>query len=173
MLRKRRWAVARVLLLGMGNILMGDDGLGVHALRALEGRDLAGADRLELGTSLADCFSVLEGYEHIVALDAVVAGEKPGSLYWLSRDSFVRMRSGRLTLHDDDLLDALDLAALRGFRPTLHVAGMEPLCWQHWSLELSAPVRAAMPGYLESVCTRVRHLSEGGADISDRAFSYC
>lgn len=143
----------------MGNILMGDDGLGVHALRALEGRDLAGTDRLELGTSLADCFSVLEGYEHIVALDAVVAGEKPGSLYWLSRDSFVRMRSGRLTLHDDDLLDALDLAALRGFRPALHVAGMEPLCWQHWSLELSAPVRAAMPGYLDMIGSRLKVLA--------------
>ena len=158
MLRKRRWAVARVLLLGMGNVLMGDDGLGVHALRALEGRDLSGADRLELGTSLSDCFSVLEGYEHIVALDAVAAGEKPGSLYWLPRECFARARSGRLTLHDDDLLDALDLAALRGFRPTLHVAGMEPLCWQRWSLELSAPVRAAMPGYLDMICRRLGEL---------------
>ncbi len=125
MLRKRRWAVARVLLLGMGNVLMGDDGLGVHALRAL---------------------------------DAVAAGEKPGSLYWLPRECFARARSGRLTLHDDDLLDALDLAALRGFRPTLHVAGMEPLCWQRWSLELSAPVRAAMPGYLDMICRRLGEL---------------
>lgn len=150
--------MASVLLLGMGNILMGDDGLGVHALRALEERELGGADRLELGTSLADCFFVLEDYKHVVALDAVAAGGAPGSLYWLSHEDFAGARSARLTLHDDDLLDALALAALRGRCPTLHVAGMEPLHWQNWSLALSEPVKESMPRYLNMVYRKLRAL---------------
>lgn len=158
--------MASVLVLGVGNVLMGDDGLGVHALRALGEGDLCGADALELGTSLVDCFPELEGRRHVVALDAVEAGGLPGTLYWLDREQLIRARSGRLTLHDGDLLDALDLAGLRGYRPVLHVAGMEPFCTQNWSMELSAPVRAAFPAYLDMIRLRLRMLTGGSGSTA-------
>ena len=144
-----------VLVLGLGNILKGDDGLGVYALRTLVKEGIEGVDLLELGTSLSDCFSVLEGYDHVVALDAVAAGGEAGERYWLSRERFCRLRERRLTLHDGDLLDALDTAALRGYHPALHVAGMEPLRWDVWSMELSEPVRKAFPAYLDMIRSRV------------------
>ena len=75
-----------------GKYLKGDDGLGVYALRRLAEEGVEGAELLELGTSLSDCFSLLEGYERVVALDAVSAGGEPGSLYWLSEERFARMR---------------------------------------------------------------------------------
>ena len=149
-----------ILLLGMGNLLKGDDGLGVHAIRRLADERLEGAEFLELGTSLADCFFALERHDHVVALDAVTAGGKPGDLYWLSKEDFVRARDRRVTLHDGDLLDALELAQLRGFRPQLHVAGMEPLRWDEWSLELSSPVRAAFPAYLDMIRMHLHMLEE-------------
>lgn len=148
-----------VLVIGMGNILRGDDGLGVYALRALAENPPAGADLLELGTSLSDCFSVIENYGHIVALDAVAAGGTPGSLHWLPKERFARMHAARLTLHDGDLLDALDIAALRGREPVLHVAGMEPANWQYWSTELSLPVKEAFPAYLAMIRARVGELA--------------
>ena len=147
-----------ILLIGMGNILKGDDGLGVHALRRLAEEGVEGAELLELGTSLSDCFSLLEGYECVIALDAVAAGGDPGSLYWLSEERFARMRGRGLSLHEGDLLDALDLAALRGRKPELRVAGMEPLEWGNWSMELSPPVLAAMPDYLAMIRTRLSEL---------------
>ena len=131
-------AMTPVLVLGVGNVLMGDDGLGVHALRALGEGDLCGADALELGTSLVDCFPELEGRRHVVALDAVEAGGLPGTLYWLDREQLIRARSGR---------------------PVLHVAGMEPFCTQNWSMELSDPVRAAFPAYLDMIRLRLRTLA--------------
>lgn len=149
-----------ILVIGMGNILMGDDGLGVHALRALAEDPPAGADFLELGTSLSDCFSLLEGYDHIIALDAVVAEGAPGTLYWLTKAHFARLHGRRLTLHDGDLLDALDIVKLRGREPVLHVAGMEPEIWQDWSLELSGPVKRNMPDYLKMVRTKLRQMAE-------------
>ena len=149
-----------VLVLGMGNILKGDDGLGVYAIRRLAEENIEGAEFLEIGTSLSDCFFALEKHDHVVALDAVAAGGRPGSLYWLSKQDFVRARERRFTLHDGDLLDALELAQLRGFRPQLYVAGMEPLRWDEWSLELSAPVRAAFPAYLDMVRIRLHELKE-------------
>lgn len=152
--------MASVLVLGMGNVLKGDDGLGVHALRRLAGEGLKGADMLELGTSLADCFSLLEGYDVIVALDAVMAGGAPGSLYRLSRRELVREGRRGLSLHECDLLDALDLAALRGRRPVLHVAGMEPLDVSAWSMELSAPVRENMARYLTMIRNMVREFAD-------------
>ena len=149
-----------ILVLGMGNILRGDDGIGVHAMRRLAGERPEMADFLELGTSLADSFSVLERYDHVVALDAVSGGGAPGSLYWLSRENIVRLRKQRLTLHDGDLLASLDIANMRGFCPKLHVAGMEPLRVDEWTLELSAPVRAAFPAYLDMVRTCLHRLEE-------------
>lgn len=153
----------------MGNVLMGDDGLGVHALRRLAGKGLTGVDMLELGTSLADCFSLLEGYDVIVALDAVMAGGAPGSLYRLSRRELVRAERGGLSLHECELLDALDLAALRGRHPLLHVAGMEPLNVTAWSMELSAPVRENMARYLTMIRNDVREFAERRASSAERA----
>ncbi len=150
--------IVTVLVLGIGNILKGDDGLGVHALRLLEEEGLEGADLLEVGTSLVDAFSVVENYDHVVALDAVAAGGAPAALYWLPRERFVRARAGRMTLHDEDLLDALDLAELRGRHPVLHVAGMEPCQWNDWRIGLSAPVQQALPDYVAMVRCRVRRL---------------
>ena len=145
-----------ILVIGMGNILKGDDGLGVYALRRLAEEGVEGAELLELGTSLSDCFSLLEGYERVVALDAVYTYIY--CLYWLSEERFARMRGSSLSLHEGDLLDALDLAALRGRKPELRVAGMEPLEWGNWSMELSPPVLAAMPEYLVMIRTRLREM---------------
>lgn len=158
-----------ILVIGMGNILKGDDGLGVYALRALAEDPPAGAELLELGTSLSDCFSVIEGYDVIVALDAVMAGGTPGSLYRLSRRELVRAGHGGLSLHECELLDALDLAALRGRHPVLHVAGMEPLNVTAWSMELSAPVRENMARYLTMIRNDVREFAERRASSAERA----
>ena len=166
----KRGKSVSILVLGMGNVLKGDDGLGVCALRRLVDEGLEGAELLELGTSLADCCFALERHDHVVALDAVAGGGEPGDLYWLSKEDFVRARERRVTLHDGDLLEALELAQLRGFRPQLHVAGMEPLRWDEWSLELSAPVQAAFPAYLDMIRTRLHEL-EGdrqGGEEKDR-----
>ena len=156
---REKGASMGILVIGMGNILKGDDGLGALSRCGVWPEEgVEGAELLELGTSLSDCFSLLEGYERVVALDAVSAGGEPGSLYWLSEERFARMRGSSLSLHEGDLLDALDLAALRGRKPELRVAGMEPLEWGNWSMELSPPVLAAMPEYLVMIRTRLREM---------------
>lgn len=151
-----------ILLLGMGNILKTDDGLGVHAVRRLAEEGLEGADLLELGASLVDSFFLLEAYDCIVALDAVHFGGKPGALCWLGREELARVGRAELSLHEGDLLDALDLAALRGKRPALYVAGMEPYDITSWGMELSSPVRAALSAYLAMVREKVHLLALSG-----------
>lgn len=158
-MQEKGGAMASVLVLGMGNILKTDDGIGVHAVRLLAKEPLCGADMLELGTSLADCFFLLEGYDVVVALDAVHFGAEPGAWCWLSRGEMARAEGG-LSLHECDLLDALDLANLRGRHPVLYVAGMEPMDVTGWSMELSAPVRQNMPAYLAMVRARIRRITE-------------
>ena len=163
-MRVKRSVHVSILVLGMGNILRGDDGVGVYALRCLAEEKFEGVDFLELGTSLSDCFFALEGYDHVVALDAVAGGGVPGTPYWLSKERFARMRERRMTLHDGDLLEALELAALRGKEPVLHVAGLEPLRCDEWSTELSEPVRVAFPAYLDMVRAHLRELEGEGKD---------
>ena len=151
-----------ILVIGMGNILKGDDGLGVYALRRLaeegvEGAELLEARHLAVGL-LFPCWRATSAWS---LWTPVSAGGEPGSLYWLSEERFARMRGSSLSLHEGDLLDALDLAALRGRKPELRVAGMEPHEWGNWSMELSPPVLAAMPEYLVMIRTRLREMIGG------------
>ena len=147
-----------VLILGIGNILRKDDGIGVHAARLLQQETWTGADVLELGTSVQDCFSLLERYRHLVVLDAVVMGLPPGTFRWLSESQIRHEGKVLFSPHDLDLFEALDLAGLRGRRPTLHVAGMEPEDYACWGMECSACVQEMLPGYLAMVRDKVRRL---------------
>ncbi len=72
----------KTLVLGVGNLLMGDDGVGVHAAITLcrEG-GLACAEILEVGTAFLDAMPALEVADRIVVMDAVCAGEAPGTVY--------------------------------------------------------------------------------------------
>ena len=144
-----------VLVLGIGNVLRKDDGLGVHAARALQEEAWTGVEVLELGTSVQDCFSLLERYDHLVVLDAVVMGQEPGTFRWLSESQIIHEEKVLFSPHDLDLFEALDMAELRGKRPSLHVAGMEPEDYTSWGLECSARVRGMFPGYLAMVRDKV------------------
>ena len=64
----------------------------------------------------------------------------------------------RLSLHDIDLLDSLKMAELLGNKPELMVIGIEPLTISEWSMELSAPVKAKYPKFLEAARREIRAL---------------
>ena len=137
------------LVLGLGNLLLGDEGVGVHAARALRAEPgELNAEVLDVGTALLDALPALERAGRVVVVDAVQAGGPPGSVY---RIDFADVeRPGVIAgLHGFDLSRALALAG-RDDSPEVIVIGVEPE-QIGWSLELSRPVSAAMPDVLEAV----------------------
>ena len=69
--------MGRVLIVGVGNTIMGDDGLGVYALNQLKSRELPEyVDTLEAGTALLDALPDLKNYDKMVLIDAVAADSR-------------------------------------------------------------------------------------------------
>jgi hydrogenase maturation protease len=164
----------RVLVAGIGNIFMADDGFGVEVANRLVGRELpTGVDVIDFGIRGMDLvFALGEGYDVAVFVDAVPRGEPPGTLFVI--EPRLAELDGPVTLdaHGMDPVKVLALASQLGPVPErILVVGCEPLVSMSGDEEdlvgdLSEPVRAALDGAVELVESVVRELFEskdGGA----------
>ncbi len=138
----------KTLVLGVGNLLMGDDGVGVHAAMTLcrEG-GLAGAEILEVGTAILDALPELEAAERIIVMDAVCAGNVPGTVYRIPISCCAENRC-IASMHGLSMVRILTLYGKQV--PAGVVIGVEP---DHigWSMSLSPQVEKALPKLLEVV----------------------
>ncbi|MGI6650101.1 MAG: HyaD/HybD family hydrogenase maturation endopeptidase [Bacillota bacterium] len=153
---------SRVLILGVGNILLQDDGVGVHAIRALQERTFPeGVDLLDGGTAGVDLLPYIGEAQHLVVIDAVKGGGQPGAIYRLTPAVMGQFKEQSLSLHQVGFLEVLDLAEKLGHRPQTIIFGVEPQTID-WGLELTEPVQAVFPRLLELVVEEVEHGTRSG-----------
>jgi hydrogenase maturation protease len=146
----------RTLILGIGNLLLGDEGVGVHVAQSLIASGVPpGVVVLDVGTAILDVLPHLEAAERLVVVDAVKADGKPGTVYRMPLEAFVAPAS-IASMHGFDLSRVLALTD-RTDRPEVLVVGIEPAAMD-WSLELSPAVKAALPVVIEVI----RKEFEGG-----------
>lgn len=137
----------RILVLGLGNLLLADEGVGVHAARALIDEGCPGnVTVLDIGTAVLDALPAIEEADRIILIDAVKAGMEPGSVYRMPFDAFLRPEC-IASMHGFDLSRVLALAE-RHDVPEVTVIGVEPETIA-WSLDLSAAVASALRVVLE------------------------
>ena len=160
-----------LLVLGVGNLLLTDEGVGVHAVQDLaqESWPTEAVDFLDGGTFTQDIFYLFQNYHHILVLDVVHGGKPPGTIYRLTEHELRHSDSQRLSIHDIDLLDSLQMAELLGNRPQLTVLGIEPLCISEWSMELTPTLKAAYPAYLEAARREIRAILRRDPAAEDTA----
>jgi hydrogenase maturation protease len=143
----------RILVLGLGNLLMGDEGVGIHAVQELAKRSMPGnVDVVDAGTPGVDLLSLLEGYDRVLIIDAVDAGEKPGAVLRLTAEQVAASSGGfPLSLHQTDILEVLRLAAFVGrLLPPIVIYGIQPDDLG-WGTDLSLTVRSRLPRLLDAV----------------------
>lgn len=140
----------KTLVLGIGNLLLCDEGIGVHAVRALieAGCENASTTVMEVGTAILDALPAIEDAGRIIVLDAVKADGEPGSVYRMPFDDFVHSRC-IASLHGFDLARVLALTR-RNDVPDVVVIGMEPARID-WGLDLSPQAAKALPLMLDAV----------------------
>lgn len=107
------------LVLGLGNLLMSDDGLGSRVITELEKRFLAHKDinLLDGGTLGLDLLPRLEGIDNLLIIDALQMGAEPGSVFRLEGEAVPRAFANKLSVHQMGLQDLLAVAELLGHLP--------------------------------------------------------
>lgn len=146
----------KTLVLGIGNLLLGDEGVGVHAARELLKEDLpADTEVLEVGTAILDTLSQLKTANRVIILDAMKYEGEPGTIYSIPH---YLCRSSRhiASMHGFDISRVLALAGL-DHPPQVWVLGVEP-AFIDWSLELSPQVAEALPLLIEAVKREIKRV---------------
>jgi len=140
-------AAERVLILGVGNVLFTDEGIGVRAVEYLrEHASLPSSVTLmDGGTAGMRLMDVIMDCDRLIVLDAVLGDGKPGSLYRLEGENLRNSLSFRDSMHQVDLVDTLLFCELAGHRPQAVIVGMEPEDYQTMAVGLSACCNARIP----------------------------
>ena len=155
----------RTLVLGIGNVLLADEGVGVHALRHLAERHpvLPGVRYLDGGTLSFTLAEAVEEADRLIVLDAARLGEAPGAVRCFEADAMDRfLASRRSSVHEVGLADLMDIARLTGHVPTPRaLIGIEPA---HIGWERPSPVvAAAIPGAARHVLGLLARWSARGS----------
>ncbi|HEY5957319.1 MAG TPA: hydrogenase maturation protease [Polyangiaceae bacterium] len=152
---------ARLLVLGLGNMLLADDGVGVLAAQAFAARSRVGVLVAECGTATLSALPLLEWAERVIIVDALAAGGAPGTLYWGSIE-VGNVRTPPSSIHDADLAATLTFLRREAMPTSIYLLGIEPLSLElGWGL--TAPLRDALPrvlSELETHVTRLRHWND-------------
>ena len=143
----------QILVLGVGNLLLGDEGVGIHALRALAKCQLPPhVDLLDGGTPGFDLLHLIQGYEKALIIDAVDAGQEPGAVLRFAVEDVSSAPGGlALSLHQTEVLEVLQLARYLGrAMPPIILYGIQPETLD-WGTELSDTVLGSLDTLLEAI----------------------
>ncbi len=147
----------KILVVGIGSTILGDDGVGVHAARVVRDRMMAvsqiDVDVVELGTAGLALLDLVEGYDQLIVLDAIVTGAAPGTVHLLEGKDVARaahLGAG----HDADLPATLAMGEklLPGQMPQkVIVIAVEALHLTDFSEQLSEAVKGGIGEVVRAV----------------------
>ena len=148
------------LVLGLGNTLLGDEGIGVHVIQKMQQEypDLDGVTFLDGGTLSFTLAGYIEDADHLIIIDAAQLNSSPGviSVYeGEAMDQFVSSNRNK-SVHEVNITDILALAYLTGHLPERRVLiGIQPQ-FIDWSDSLSEPVAQAIPDICQMTLELIR-----------------
>ena len=143
---------ASIAVLGLGNLLYGDEGVGIHALHMLRTRldPTAGIAFLDGGVAGLDLLPVVESCSHLLILDAADASLPPGSVIERRGEDLLHMAGVCLSEHQLSFQSVLGIAHFRGLLPEhLHLLGVQPA-----ALQPGTSLSEQVQGSLMYICQR-------------------
>ena len=155
----------RILVLGLGNILLRDEGVGSHVAALLQKEPLpADVEVVDGGTAALDALLLAQRAEKLIVIDALRAGGKPGTIYrakFLAGEKdelaelFAGQRGSRISLHQVGLIDALAVAGRLNCLPEeIVIIGVEP-AEVGYGLELTDEVEQKTPEIIDTVVKEI------------------
>jgi len=140
-------------VLGIGNVLLRDEGIGCHVAHALEEIPLPDVKIIDGGTC-PDVLQFLEDTDKLVIVDAVKGGGPPGQIYRFHLEDITLEQKLFLSLHDVGLVDNLMLMQLWHNISEAVIIGVEPR-EINWGLELSPELQGKMPQIIDTILSEL------------------
>lgn len=140
-----------IVVIGIGNILMQDDGIGVHIISLLKEELITtGIELVDGGTSTLDMLSYFTDYKKVIVIDCLKAGYLPGTIYKIAPSDIKSYRKENLSIHDVQILDVVKIANLMEYYPDVTIIGVEPKSID-FGLELSSEIKNIIPELINQV----------------------
>lgn len=157
----------KITVLGLGNILLEDEGFGVHFLRHIEGRYAFDASvRLVDGGTLAyKLLDVICGSDRVILIDAIKIDDEPGSLYRFTREEMELHMPPPTSAHEVEFLDVLCQAELMGELPETTFLCIVPESYGSMVLQMTRSMTDAFPRMEELLLEELESLGVGWEEV--------
>jgi hydrogenase maturation protease len=150
----------KILVLGIGNMLLGDEAVGIQVIKALNDIDLPkNVDVVDGGTGGFHLLSYLHDYKKIIFVDASL-DEKPEGTVTVIEPRFSYDFPKSLSAHDIGLKDLIESASLLGELPKMYLVIISIKKFQNLSLELSENILTAIPKVVETIKSLLEKMKE-------------
>jgi hydrogenase maturation protease len=146
----------RILVMGIGNYLMGDEGVGVHLAQRLSTLSHpSNVDVVDGGTGGFHLLEYFETYQKIILIDATLDG-KPAGTIRLIKPKFASDFPAAMSTHDIGLKDMVSSLQLMGKQPDIHLFVVSIETIQQQGIELTKEVEAVMPELINKVLELIK-----------------
>ncbi len=159
----------QITVLGVGNILLSDEGIGVHVIEEL-GKNFSFPPNVKLydgGTGGLSLLSVIEEADYLIVVDAVLVDKPPGTIVTFNFEDLPSSLTRRFSCHEIDIIEVLNIAEALGKRPSTVIIGMQPKNISSYGTELA--LRKHIPELVEVILDELKNL---GVEITPKRESH-
>jgi hydrogenase maturation protease len=144
MVREKR---EQITVLGLGNILLKDEGFGVHFVRWFSERHNWGEDVriLDGGTLGYRLLDIIASSSHVIVIDAIKIDDEPGAIYRFTKEEMELRMPEPTTAHEVEFPDVLFMAELMGESPEVTFLCIVPQCYGTMDIEMSPVMNDSFP----------------------------
>jgi hydrogenase maturation protease len=145
----------RVVVIGVGNLLLRDEGIGIHVVQALQEMDLPPDVRIIDGGTSPDLIAYTRAGDKMIIVDAARAGGKPGTVYRFLPGDLAGPDGTPASVHEIGVVENLSLMSLTGNQPgETVIIGIEP-AEIGWGIQLSEGLRRRFPDIVRAVLKEI------------------
>ena len=146
----------RIVIIGVGNLLMKDEGIGIHAVQSLQEIGLPPDVKLIDGGTSPDLISYTRAGDKMIIIDAARAGGKPGTIYRFRPEDIAAGKGSLTSAHEMGVAENLNLMTITGNAPAeVVIIGIEP-GEIDWGTELSPQLKQRLPAIVKVVLKEIR-----------------
>lgn len=143
----------KTLILGLGNVLQKDDGVGVHVVQYMQQQNInlpTNVDVMDGGTAVFNLIPYMIDYDKLVIVDAVKVDDRPGSVYKFN-GHHLKAQSPQVSLHEMGIAEVLKILKIQGHSPEVEVIGIVPEDILSLDSALSPSVQESIPKVVDLI----------------------